>query len=88
MDLESNIELEIKITVEREEDSLLKTIAFYDTVTRLMNTSVHHRFLLWNYRACKSGEIARILGRALNILDRYIIKQKLVKCFHLLIALH
>ena len=62
----------------------LKLMTFCDKIKGLINTSLHKRFLMWNYNTgVKRNPNAirkRILGRAFVILDRYEARENMKTC--------
>lgn len=38
------------------EDTELRVISFYEIVSKLINTSLHHRLLLWRYKTRRPGK--------------------------------
>jgi len=76
--------------VHEESDNMLKVIAFCDIVKGLLNMSVHRRLLMWNYSVYGADNnnltnklditSRRVLGRALDVLERNIMEKELRRC--------
>eukprot|EP00826_Nyctotherus_ovalis_P011051 TRINITY_DN12885_c0_g1_i2.p1 TRINITY_DN12885_c0_g1~~TRINITY_DN12885_c0_g1_i2.p1 ORF type:complete len:221 (+),score=59.20 TRINITY_DN12885_c0_g1_i2:288-950(+) len=78
-------DIDIKVSPEQSMH-FLKTLSFYDTIKGLLNAAVHRRLLQWNYVVAEETDhmtvtSKRVLGRALNILERYLVGRKLRSSF-------